>query len=70
MADLEKRIESEAQGARRITNAELKCRDCTYALDDSVKFGNTSRCDKYILKPNRVLLGGDCPRYRKKKGKS
>lgn len=64
--ELKKRIESEGEGWVRITNANLKCKDCKYRRDDSVIFGNTSRCDVYpASKPNDVLKGGDCNYYDK-----
>ena len=64
-SDFEKRIESESRSVRRITNADLVCRDCIYRLDDSERLGNTSQCKRYISKPNKVLLGRDCEEYRK-----
>lgn len=59
------RIHEEAKSVTRITNADLKCRDCFFHLDDSVRLGNTSQCKAYPLKPNEVLKGGNCPKYRK-----
>lgn len=59
------RIQDEAKGFKRITNNDLKCRDCLFRLDDSVRLGNTSQCRVFILKPNAVLKGGDCPKYKK-----
>ena len=64
-SDFEKRIESESRSVRRITNADLVCRDCIYRLDDSERLGNTSQCKRYTSKPNQVLLGRDCEEYRK-----
>lgn len=61
----EDRIQEEAKSLQRITNADLKCKDCFFRLDDSVRLGNTSQCKQYPLKPNEVLKGGGCPRYRK-----
>lgn len=64
--EMKKRIVSEQQCMKRITNDDLVCKDCTFAYDDSIKFGNTSTCDKFIVKPNRVLVGGDCDEYESK----
>ena len=63
--DYEKRIESEQRCMKRITNNDLVCKDCIYKFDDSMKFGNTSVCEVYDVKPGKVLLGGDCDRYSK-----
>ena len=65
MGDFKKRIESESQCISRTTNQNLKCRDCLFRLDDSKILGNTSRCQEYPLKPNQVLKGGDCTKYKK-----
>lgn len=68
--DYEKRIESEQQCMKRITNDDLVCKDCIYKFDDSVKLGNTSVCDIYDVKPVKVLLGGVCDEYLKEMDKS
>lgn len=65
-SDVEKfkdRIESEARAACRITNNDLVCKDCLYAMDDKEIYGNTYRCRCYSMKPNSVLRGGSCTRY-------
>lgn len=64
--EMKKRIASEQQCMKRITNNDLVCKDCTFAYDDSVKLGNTSMCDKFAVKPNQVLVGGDCDEYEAK----
>lgn len=62
--ELGDRILSEQKAAKRITNDDLKCKDCIFKLDDSKILGNTSRCEIYPNgKPNKVLLGGDCHKY-------
>ena len=64
--ELQKRYESEGKGIVRITNKDLVCKDCLYRHDDSVIFGNTSRCDFYpTQKPNSILHGKDCTYYFK-----
>lgn len=65
MDDFEKRIKSEARSVTRITNSLLKCKDCRFKLDDSKILGNTSQCRQYLIKPNQVLKGKDCSRYKK-----
>ena len=62
---LKNRIQSEAKTVMRITNQDLVCKDCKSRFDDRVKFGNTSACKKYDLKPNQVLLGKSCEKYEK-----
>lgn len=64
--ELKKRIVSEQQCMKRITNDDLVCKNCTFVFDDTVKLGNTSICDKFTTKPNQVLLGGDCDEYEAK----
>lgn len=61
--EIKKKIASEQQCMKRITNDDLVCKDCQFVYDDSVKFGNISTCDKFTVKPNQVLLGGDCDEY-------
>lgn len=62
---LGKRILSEQQCARRITNNDLICKDCMFKFDDSQVLGNTSKCEVFESKPNKVLLGGNCNDYEK-----
>ena len=62
--ELKKKIVSEQQCMKRITNSDLVCKDCVFVYDDTVKLGNTSVCDKFVSKPNHVLLGGDCIEHK------
>ena len=62
---MKKRIASEQLCMKRITNDDLVCKDCAFVLDDSIKLGNTSTCEKFTTKPNQVLVGGDCDEYYK-----
>ena len=62
---LKNRIQSEAKTVMRITNQDLVCKDCKSRFDDRIKFGNTSACKKYDIKPNAVLLGKSCEEYEK-----
>lgn len=46
---------------KRITNKDLDCKNCIYRLDDSEKFGNTTRCKKFEkIKPVAVLKRQKC----------
>lgn len=65
-SELEKRLESESKGFKRITNKDLQCKDCKFRRDDSHIFGNVSRCDVYpVHKPNKVMAGQNCNFYEK-----
>ena len=57
--EMEKRIKSE-QTMRRITNDSLICKNCLLRMDDTVIFGNTSKCEQFPAKPVEVLIGGGC----------
>lgn len=61
--EMKKRIASEQQCMKRITNNDLACKDCEFAFDDSLKLGNTSTCEKFDVKPPKVLLGGECDEH-------
>lgn len=63
--DFEERVESESESARRVTNDDMVCRDCINKVDDAVKYGNTSKCLRYGVKPVGVMLGGKCEGYEK-----
>lgn len=55
MGDFEKRIESEGYGASYVSNEDLVCADCLFALDKS------AICEVYDdMKPQEVLNGGEC----------
>lgn len=57
--ELENKIKSE-QTMRRITNDSLICKNCLLRMNDTVIFGNTSRCEQFPAKPVEVLIGGGC----------
>lgn len=62
--ELQKRVESEQQAIVRTTNNDLVCRDCVQRLDDSLLFGNTTKCEFYPqCKPVEVLRRGECEQY-------
>ena len=44
----------------RITNEDLVCKGCRNKFDDTNIPANTSKCEKYDLKPDEVLDGGKC----------
>lgn len=70
-AKYEDRMMSENRCHQRIANSDLTCRDCIHAYDDThpeknyttedgVQYAPTSMCKMYDIKPNKVLLGGEC----------
>lgn len=61
----EDRIESESESRHRTTNKDMVCKDCVFKVDDTVSFGNTSKCLLYGMKPNSVILGKKCEGYIK-----
>lgn len=61
--EMKKRIVSEQECAKRITNNDLICKDCKFMYVDTVELGNTSMCEKFNVKPVKVLLGGDCDEH-------
>lgn len=63
--ELWERIKSEQMAIRRITNEDLKCKDCVRRFDDTEIYSNTSKCLAFKLKPSKVLGGGDCSKYSK-----
>lgn len=46
-------------GFQEVTNNDLVCKTCTFALKDCP----VGKCEKFAVKPNEVLLGGDCDEY-------
>lgn len=69
------RIMSENRCHYSIINADLTCRDCVYAYDDThpeknyiaengIQYAPTSVCEMYDVKPNKVLLGGECDKKK------
>lgn len=50
-----------------ITNDMLQCKDCEFKFDDAGKPCNTSKCEKYQIKPSQIYDGGKCDEYIKEK---
>ena len=48
-------------GFQSVTNNDLVCSNCKFAFAD----GPVGMCKKFDVKPNKVLLGGECNEYRK-----
>ena len=63
---LDRKFKNEKMKCERLTNNELVCENCLYALDDSEDTNNTYECKKFIEKPDKVLSGGECIEYKKK----
>lgn len=51
----------------RLTNNELVCKDCMFVLDDTEDANNTYECKKFLEKPDKVLGGGECIEYKRKR---
>lgn len=47
-----------------LTNDDLVCKDCNY--NDAKIPIFTGKCEKYEIKPSKVLNGGECEEYKKK----
>ena len=47
----------------RIKNEDLVCKRCKSKFDDTSVPANTSKCEKFDLKPDRVLDGGRCKEF-------
>lgn len=58
-----KKWETEKLGFVPVTNDDLVCYDCIYC-NRNIPVG---KCKKYPVKPNKVLLGGECDEYKKEK---
>lgn len=56
---------SEQKAMVRVSNKDLICKDCRFRFEDTIKLGNTSVCEKYPLKPNKIFFGKDCKYYSK-----
>ena len=63
MADGIKKWSDDKLGFQTITNEDLVCKDCKSAI----KNGPTGKCEKFDVKPNKVLLGGECNEYENEK---
>lgn len=45
-------------------NNTLVCKDCLLRYDDSIIYGNVTKCEEYpVHKPQEVLNGGKCDKY-------
>lgn len=58
-----KKWSDEKLGFQTVTNEDLVCNDCVSAI----KKGPAGKCEKFNVKPNKVLLGGECDEYEKEK---
>lgn len=50
----------------QIKNENLVCEDCRKKYDDTNMPCNTSKCEAFDVKPDKVLDGGDCEEYEAK----
>lgn len=61
--EIKRRLSSEQHAMGRVTNNDMVCKDCVFRMDDSVIYGNSSRCQVVGLKPADVIMGGSCEDY-------
>ena len=47
----------------QIKNEDLVCKSCRKKYDDTNMPCNTSKCEAFDMKPDKVLDGGDCDEY-------
>ena len=57
---IDRKFRNEKIKCERLTNNELVCKNCLFALDDFEDASNTYECKKYLEKPDKVLSGGEC----------
>lgn len=50
-------------GFKSVTNNDLVCKGCVYSNRD----GPAGKCKKFAVKPNKVLLGGECDERKTEK---
>ena len=62
MVDKKKYIESQSRATGVVTSDDLMCKTCKHRNDSMP----TAHCDIYkdVYKPDAVLLGRECMRYR------
>jgi hypothetical protein len=64
VSDLRQRIQSESRCTSVVKQNQLWCGDCKFR-HQTYRAGDISSCYQYEEKPNQVLLGGECPEYKK-----
>lgn len=64
MNPLDEKFKKDKLKFARITNDDLVCRDCRNKYDDKELPCNTSKCEIFDIKPNKVLNGGECDEYK------
>lgn len=65
--EIDKKFQNEKMKCERLTNNELVCKNCMFVLDDTEDANNTYECNKYLEKPDKVLRGGECIDYKRKR---
>lgn len=55
-----KKWETEKLGFQPVTNDDLVCHNCIY-VNPNIPVG---KCKKYQVKPDKVLLGGECDEHK------
>lgn len=50
-----------------VKNENLVCKNCRKKYDDANMPCNTSKCEAFDMKPDKVLDGGDCDEFEPQK---
>lgn len=64
---IDRKFKNEKMKCERLTNNELVCKDCMFVLDDTEDANNTYECKKFLEKSDKVLGGGECIEYKRKR---
>lgn len=60
---LDEKFKKDKLKFEQITNENLVCKDCRKKYNDINMPCNTSKCEAFNIKPNKVLSGGDCNEF-------
>ena len=60
---IDEKFKKDKLKVEHVTNDDLVCATCKSKYDDIDMPCNTSKCEKYDLKPSNVLDGGMCDEY-------
>lgn len=60
---LDEKFKNDTLKFEQVKNENLICEDCKKKYDDTLMPCNTSKCEAFDVKPNKVLDGGDCDEY-------
>lgn len=64
---MDEKFKNDQLSFTQIKNENLVCKNCRKKYDDTDMPCNTSKCQAFAIKPDKVLDGGDCPEYEKER---